>query len=121
MIDFHRLTLEQKDTYNSILHTATTRGCEYSFANMYLWGQQRVAFRHGCVLFFSHFDGRSVYPYPIGSGDRRLCLEEIMADAHERGIPCRIVSMTDPDVAELEAWFPGKFHLRSDRDSFDYV
>ena len=121
MIDFHRLTLEQKDTYNSILHTATTRGCEYSFANMYLWGQQRVAFRHGCVLFFSHFDGRSVYPYPMGSGDRRRCLEEIMADAHERGIPCRIVSMTDPDVAELEAWFPGKFHLRSDRDSFDYV
>ena len=121
MIDFHRLTLDQKDTYNEILFASGTRGCEYSFANMYLWGQQLVAFRHGCVVFFSHFDGRSVYPYPIGSGDRRRCLEEILADSHERGIPCRIVSMTDPDVAELESWFPGKFHLRADRNSFDYV
>ena len=121
MIGFHRLTLDQKDTYQQILLSSEPRGCEYSFANLYLWGQQRVAFLHGCVAFFSHFDGRSVYPYPIGNGDRRRCLEEILSDAQERGIPCRIVSMTDQDVRELEEWFPDTFHFRSDRNSFDYV
>ena len=121
MIDFHRLTLEQKEAYEQILFCAEPRGCEYSFANLYLWGRQQVAFLHGCVVFFSHFDGRSVYPYPIGSGDRRRCLEEIQQDARERGIPCRIVSMTDGDARELEDWFPGVFQLWPDRNSFDYV
>ena len=121
MIPFQRLTLAQKQQYESILFSAEPRGCEYSFANMYLWGRQQVAFLHGCVAFFSHFDGRSVYPYPMGSGDRRAVLEEILADAEERGIPCRIVSMTDRDARELESWFPEKFLLRADRDSFDYI
>ena len=121
MINFHRLTLAEKEEYEAFLLSGESRGCEYSFANLYLWGRQQVAFRHGCVVFFSHFDGRSVYPYPIGNGDRRRCLEEILEDAKERGIPCRIVSMTQSDARELESWFPGRFHLRPDRDSFDYV
>jgi len=121
MIDFQRLTLEQKAEYESILLSGESRGCEYSFANQYLWGHQQAAFLHGCVAFFSHWDGRSVYPYPIGSGDRRAVVEEILEDARQRGIPCRIVSMTDGDVRELQEWFPDKFHFRTDRDSFDYV
>jgi hypothetical protein len=80
-----------------------------------------VAFLHGCVAFFSHWDGRSVYPFPIGSGDRRAVVEELLEDARQRGIPCRLVCMTDKETRELEEWFPGKFHMRTDRDSFDYV
>ncbi len=121
MIEFHRLKLSQKEQYNSILFSCPPRGCEYSFANLCLWGRQQAAFLHGCVAFFSHYYGRSVYPYPIGNGDRRAVLEEILKDAKERGIPCRITGMTEADSQELENWFPGKFHIRSSRDSFDYV
>ena len=121
MIDFHRLKLSQKDAYEAILFACPPRGCEYSFANQYLWGRQQAAFLHGCVAFFSHFNGRSVYPYPIGNGDRRAVIEEIICDARERGIPCRITSMTDFDRQELESWFPGAFLLRADRDGADYV
>ena len=121
MIDFQRLTFAQKDAYEAILFHVPARGCEYSFANLHLWGRQLAAFRHGCVAFFSHYYGRSVYPYPIGEGDKRAVLEEIIQDARERGIPCRISGMTEADRAELEAWFPGKFHIRSSRDFFDYV
>ena len=121
MIDFQRLTFEQKKEYETILFSCPSRGCEYSFCNLNLWGRQLAAFRHGCVAFFSHFYGRSIYPYPIGSGDRRAVLEEIMQDAKERGIPCRISGMTEADRAELEEWFPEKFHIRSSRDNFDYV
>ena len=121
MIDFHRLTLSQKAEYERILFQGPTRGCEYSFANLFLWGRQQAAFLHGCVAFFSHFYGRSVYPYPIGPGDRKAVIEAILEDARQRGIPCRITSMTDADQEELEGWFPGKFHLRTDRNGFDYV
>ncbi len=121
MIDFQRLTLAQKDEYNRILMSCPERGCEYSFANLYLWGRQQAAFLHGCVAFFSHFRGRSVYPYPIGPGDRKAVIEAILEDARQRGIPCRITGMTNADREELESWFPEKFHLRTDRDGFDYV
>ena len=121
MIDFQRLTLSQKAQYESILFSGPARGCEYSFANLCLWGQQQVAFVHDCVVFFSHYYGRSVYPYPIGNGDRRAALEAVLADARERGIPCRITGMREADREELEAWFPGKFHIHASRDSYDYV
>ena len=121
MIDFQRLNLSQKEEYEKILFSCPPRGCEYSFANLSLWGRQQAAFLHGCVAFFSHFYGRSVYPYPIGPGDRRAVIEEILRDAKERGIPCRITGMTDDDRAELEAWFPDTFTFRIDRDGSDYV
>ena len=84
MIPFQRMTLAHKDAYDAILFASEPRSCEYSFANLYLWGRQQVAFLHGCMAFFSHFDGRSVYPYPIGKGDRRAVLEEILEDAKQQ-------------------------------------
>ena len=121
MIPFQRLTLAQKEAYDKILFSCPPRGCEYSFANLCLWGRQQAAFLHGCVAFFSHFYGRSIYPYPIGSGDKKAVIEEILLDARERGIPCRFTGMTDADRQELEALFPGKFQYKTPRDSFDYV
>jgi len=121
MIDFQRLKLSQKEAYEEILFSCEPRGCEYSFANLYLWGRQQAAFLHGCVAFFSHFYGRSIYPYPIGSGDKKAVIEAILRDARERGLPCRITNMTEADKEELEHWFPGKFLLQADRDGFDYV
>ena len=121
MIEFQKLSLSQRQQYNEILFSCPPRGCEYSFANLSLWGLQKVAFLHGCVAFFSHFYGRSVYPYPIGNGDRKAVIEAILEDSKERGIPCRITGMTNDDRAELEEWFPGKFLLKSTRDGSDYV
>ena len=121
MIMFQRMALEHKHQYDQYLLNAPERGCEYSFANLYLWGRQHIAFLHGCAAFFSHFYGRSVYPFPIGPGDKKAVIEAYIHDAHKRGIPCRITGMTGQDKENLETWFPGRFHFRCVRDSFDYV
>ncbi|MDO5544234.1 MAG: phosphatidylglycerol lysyltransferase domain-containing protein [Eubacteriales bacterium] len=121
MIEFKRLKLSQKEDYEKNLFACPGRSCEYAFANMYLWGRQETAFFSDCVGFFSHFHGKSIYPYPVGTGDRRAVLEAVIEDARERGIPCRITSMTKAESEELESWFPGKFCFRTDRDGFDYV
>lgn len=121
MISFSRLQLAQKAQYEDILFACGSRSCEYSFANLYLWGRQEAAFFPEGVAFFSHFYGKSVYPYPIGTGDRRAVLEAVLEDAKSRGIPCRITSMTRAETEELESWFPGRFLFRPDRDGFDYV
>lgn len=121
MISFSRLQLAQKAQYEDILFACGSRSCEYSFANLYLWGRQEAAFFPEGIAFFSHFYGKSVYPYPIGTGNRRAVLEAVLKDARSRGIPCRITSMTQAETEELESWFPGRFLFRPDRDGFDYV
>ena len=121
MISFSRLQLAQKAQYEDILFACGSRSCEYSFANLYLWGRQEAAFSPEGIAFFSHFYGKSVYPYPIGTGNRRAVLEAVLEDAKSRGIPCRITSMTQAETQELESWFPGRFLFRPDRDGFDYV
>ena len=121
MIDFHRISLEDKAAYEQILMEAPQRGCEYSFANKFLWGRQEVAFLQGCIVYFSHVFGRSSYPYPIGSGDKKAVIGAILADAKARGIPVRITGITPADREELEGLFPGAFSFRIARDDWDYV
>ena len=78
MIAFHRAAICDKARYESYLMACPERGCEYSFANLFLWGRQEIAFIHDCVVFFSHYYGRTVYPFPIGSGDKQAAIETIV-------------------------------------------
>ena len=121
MIDFQPLTLEDRQRCEQYLLDGTERGCEFSFANLYLWGRQRAAEVEGHLVLFSQFSRRSVYPYPVGSGDKTAVLEALMADARERGIPCRITGLNQENMALIEEKFPGQFRFHCDRDSYDYV
>ena len=121
LIQFQCFHPNMKKKYEDLLFPFPTRGCEYSFANLVMWGRQEVAFRDGCALLFSHFYGQSVYPYPIGSGDHRAALDAILHDAKARGIPCRLAGLTNDDKSELESLFPDKFFIQPYRDGFDYV
>lgn len=121
MIDFHRIRLADKEQYESHLINETERGCEYSFANLYLWGRQEITYLHGCTVIFSHFYGRSVYPFPVGGGDKEAVIHALIQDAEKRGIPCRISGLTSRDMDWLEERFPGRFSMRCNRNSFDYV
>ena len=121
MIPFERLTPERKAEYDKYLMNCGQRGCEYSFVNLYLWGRQTAALVDGYLVLFSHFNGHSVYPFPVGQGDIRPVLDAVIADSRERGIPCRFTSLNQADMELLEALYPGKFRFRCDRNDFDYV
>lgn len=121
MIEFTKIQISQKEAYEKILFTQGERNCEYSFANQFLWGRQEIAFLQGCIAYFAHFNGRSVYPYPIGDGDKKQVIAAVLEDAAQRGIPCRMSSLTQGDREELESWFPGQFHFKPDRNGMDYV
>lgn len=121
MIDFKPIKLEDKERYQHYLMDDVERGCEYSFANLYLWGRQNATILHDHVVLFSQFNRRSVYPYPVGSGDKKPVLDAIIADAKERGISCRITSLTGDARETLETLYPGMFRFHCDRDSSDYV
>lgn len=121
MIDFQRLELQDKAKYITYLHGCSDRGCEYSFVNLFLWGRQKAAFIENNLVFLSQFDRRSVYPFPIGTGDPKNALDALIADAKSRGIPCCLTSLVKADCDLLENLYPGAFQFHTDRDSFDYI
>ena len=120
MIGFQPLDITKKAEYDRFLMHHGQRGCEYSFANLYLWGRQRAAFHEGNLAFFSQFNRKSVYLFPMGS-DLKPTLDAIIHDAKARDIPCRLTGMNQDDCALLERLYPGKFRYHFDRDGFDYV
>ena len=121
MIDFQRFDLTKKAEYDRCLMNCGERGCEYSFANLNLWGRQRAAFLDGYLVLFSQFDRRSVYPFPVGQGDVKPVLDAVIQDARERGIVCRLTGLIADDCVKLEEFYPGQFRFHPDRDGCDYV
>ena len=121
MIDFQRLDLSVKPRYDACLMNFRERGCEYSFVNLFLWGRQKAAFVGEHLALLSQFDRRSVYPFPVGTGDKKEILDRIIQDARARGIPCYLTSLTAEDCETVESLYPGAFRFHSDRDSFDYI
>ena len=121
MIDFQKFDLSNKAEYIRRLRSGGDRGCEYSLANLNLWGRQKCAFLEDYLVLFSQFERRSVYPFPVGKGDIRPVLDAIIHDARERGIVCRLTGLTAQDTMTLEELYPGQFRFHPDRDSCDYV
>lgn len=121
MIDFKPFELEQKEIYDGYLRTAAHRGCGYSFVNLYMWGRQKCGFAGEYLVVFSQFNRKSVYSFPMGQGDIKPAMDAVITDAKQRGIPCRIIGMTQEDCQRLDSLYPGKFRFHDDRDSYDYV
>jgi len=121
MIDFKPVQPEDKERYLHYLLNGSDRSCEYSFVNLYLWGRQNATIIHDHMVLFSQFNRQSVYPYPIGDGEKKPVLDAIIADAKERGIPCRITSLSAEAKDTLETLYPGMFRFHCDRDGYDYV
>lgn len=120
MLNFTPLTPECKSAYDVYLKNCGERGCEYNFANLFLWGRQKATLHEGNLAFFCQFNRRSVYLFPLGE-NLKPTLDAIIADSRKRGIPCRLTSLTEDNQTLLEQWYPGQFYFHTDRDSYDYI
>lgn len=121
MIDFKPLELNNKASYNHFLIPNGQKGCEYNFANLFLWGRQKAAFLGDNLVFFSQYNRKSVYLFPVCHENFQTTLDAIIDDAAQRGIPCRLTNLNHNDCAMLEGHYPGKFQFHLDRDAFDYI
>ena len=120
-INFKEITLEDKKLYEPYLTQGSERGCEFSFASLYLWGRQKYAVLQDQFLVFSQMNHQSVYLYPMGNGNKKEVLDAIIEDAKKRGIPCRISGVYDLEKKTLEELYPGMFQFQYDPGLFDYV
>lgn len=120
-LDFQPVSIENKTEYQKCLWSGPSRGCEYSFANLFTWGDQKLARMGDWFVIFSRFGMRELYHYPIGTGDRKQVLEVVFADARARGIEWRFSGLLEQEKEELEALYPDRFAFVANEGSFDYV
>ena len=120
MLNFQKITPDMRPVLEPRLQNLQ-KGCQYSFANLFLWGRQRMTFVEDTLVLFSQFDRRAVYPFPVGTDELHSVLDAIIHDARARGIPCCFTGMNAENKALLEQYYPGQFHFQCDRGSFDYV
>ena len=121
MINFKPIAIEDKKIYEPFLHDGTERGCEYSFTNLFLWGNQQAAIYKDHLVLFSEFNNRRIYPYPLGKGEKKPVIDALMDDAKERNIPFYLSGLYGDARQTLEELYPDKFQFHSDPDSYDYV
>lgn len=121
MIDFKSINIHHKELYSKYLSYTDNRGCEYTFANLIMWGDQKIAELDDILLRLSFYEGHYSYAFPIGKGNKAKALEAIMQDAKERGIPLSFFGVYKKDAELLEKLYPEKFAFIKARDGFDYV
>jgi len=84
MIDFQPFPLMDKSIYQQYLFAEKERGCELSYANLNMWGNHTATILHNHVLLLCCYSGRYMYPFPIGSGDKKPVLDRILSDAKRK-------------------------------------
>ncbi len=120
MIPFRRPTLADRELLEPLFFDVPYHGCEYSYVNICLWGQQQFALLEGEIVLFSHWDGRSMYVYP-GSTHLPEILNALRDDAQQRGIPMRLYGITKESKEKIDALFPGEYGFFLNRDGGDYL
>lgn len=121
MINFKPIHEIDKTLYENYLFAEAGRGCELSYANLCLWGDNKAAIVDEHLVLLSKYKEKYLYPFPMGKGDVSKVLEAIFADAAERGLPCILSSLTPEHADYLNEHYPDRFDIRFNRDSFDYV
>lgn len=124
MLSFRRLDIEDKLTVQKYTLRSKRRNCDLTFANLYSWRflyLTEIAEYGGFLLFRFYVDGELSYMLPVGEGDIKPVMEELMSDARMKGIPFVMYGVCKENCEELESLFPGKFVFTSDRDYSDYL
>lgn len=124
MITFRELTIEDKATVQKYTLGSSRRNCDLTFANLYSWRflyDTEIAEADGFLLIRFITEGKPAYMLPVGNGDMRQIVSDIMAHARENGEHFRMFGVCADTVPVIEGLFPDTFTFTPERDFADYI
>lgn len=124
MLDFHPVTLKDKEWIDKRLSYRNQRSCEYSFGNIFSYKEKLDIFVcdfDNCLIVKCVSGNRVSYMYPAGSGNIDNALSEIVSEAEKSGKMCYMYGLSAEDTENYERLFPYKEKPHPNRDAFDYV
>lgn len=122
-MEFKKIELSDRDWMNKLLSEGDLQGSEYCFSNSYNW-------RDVYGVYVGQTHNRLViqctkptvtYAYPVGSGDLKGAVLELIDHAARSQHPLVITCIPQQGKHLLEQLFPQLFVFTCDRDICDYI
>ena len=124
MLSFKLIKIEDKHTIQPIISQMPYRLCNFTFANMIIWGaaySPAFCLIDGMLCIISQPDGEKYFNFPLGTGDEKQVIDKLIAYAGEQGIPFNMCNITEEMRTKLEIFYPNKFEFSSSEDYSDYL
>lgn len=123
MLNFKKIELEDKKWIIPILKESVISGCHENFGNLFAWrdiNNTNVAKVNNFLIAKQTIDDlKDVLLYPIGKGDVKPVIEEIMESADKKKLV--FAGLSHEKMNELNELYPEKFIFEEVRNDFDYV
>lgn len=124
-VQFKRAQLEDKEIITRYFTNHTSRSCERTFANVFLWSRKYPvtwAIVEQALVFKSEDEEHLAFAFPAGEPENvKKALEVLMQYSAQRNVPFQMYNVTPKYYAQLEEWYPGRFQIEYVRDDADYV
>ena len=118
MISFKDIELKDKELITSYTQHSPRRNCDLSFSNLCSWRflyDTKFAVQDGFLILKFWAGEKLVYMMPVGNGDLKKVLEDMIEDANREGERFCMLGVCAGMRADLEAIMPDKFHFEADR------
>lgn len=128
MIEFNKITLNDKSIINNYLSKTTVQACDYCFSNIFMW-QYHYTHLFSIVddlliIKMTDVDKSIKFWFPIGEHDpiklKQTALS-LMQYCKELGINLVFTRVTEVQKELMEDIFGDTFTTQEDRDSSDYI
>lgn len=123
-ISFHPLGIDDRTLVQTHVADTECRNCDLNFMNLISWRflyDTEVAEHNGWLLLRFKADGHLAYLAPVGNGNWKQVMEELMDDARTQGHPFLMLGVCENSLNQLEAAMPGYFFAAADRNYTDYI
>ena len=127
MIPFQDITLADKDTITSFTMKSNRRNCDLSFSNLCSWRflyNTQFAVVDNFLVFKFWAGEQLAYMMPVGTGDLKAALKELIEDAGKENQPFCMLGVCANMRAELETILPEQFTFMEDlhiNNEYEYI
>jgi hypothetical protein len=124
MIPFTDITPADRERITAYTMVSDRRNCDLSFSNLCSWRflyNTKYAIVDDFLLFKFWAGGELAYMLPVGKGDMKGVVRQLVDDADREGQPFCLLGVCENSRDELEAALPGQFVFTDDRDYADYL
>lgn len=121
---FHEITIDDKNWMDEKFAEENWNACEYTFANNFVWRKifrVEVAECDGCLVIRDRIDENEYYSFPIGNGNKKQVIEKLLTEKKKQGEALQMRPLSEDAKKKLQEWFPGRFLIAEERNSFDYI
>lgn len=124
MLEFKKPVIEDKAWVDECLKYVNSFNCEYTFGNLLVWSTSystQICRYKDFLMCRWGKNNDYMYSVPIGTGDFKDAVEQIISDAQAFGLTPTIYGVTENYKKLIDKYFPNQFTYSGDDGYNDYI